>query len=70
MDDVDRHGDADITLGVVPVQGESAVQGTGPIRGNFIVGLECINKVVRVFFEIFLTPKLSTHKVNMVGLVV
>ena len=34
----------------MPVQGESAVQGTGPIRGDFIVGIERINKVVRVFF--------------------
>ena len=34
----------------MPVQGESVVQGTGPICGDFIVGLERINKVVRVFF--------------------
>ena len=54
MDDVDRHGDADITLGVVPVQGESAVKVTGPIRGDFVVIIERINKVVRIFFgEIF-----------------
>ena len=34
----------------MPVQGESAVQVTVPIRGDFVVGLELINKVVRVFF--------------------
>ena len=34
----------------MPVQGESTVQGTGTIRGNFVVGLERINKVVRIFF--------------------
>ena len=50
MDDVARHGYVDTTLNVVLVQGESTAQGTGPIRGDFIVGLECINKVVRVFF--------------------
>ena len=31
-------------------QGESAVQDTGPIIGDFLVGLERINKVVCVFF--------------------
>ena len=50
MDDVARHGYVDTTLNIVLVQGESTAQGTGPIRGDFIVGLECINKVVRVFF--------------------
>ena len=50
MDDVSRHGDVDITLGVVPLQGESAVQGTGPIYVDFVVGLDQNNKVVRVFF--------------------
>ena len=49
-DDVSRHGDVDITLGVVLVQGESEVKGTSPIRGGFVVGLERMNKVVRVFF--------------------
>ena len=34
----------------MPVQGESSVKGTGPIPGDFAVGLERINKVVRVFF--------------------
>ena len=34
----------------MPVQGDSAAQGTGPIRGDFIIGIERINKVVRVFF--------------------
>ena len=34
----------------MPFQGESAVQDTGPIHGEFVVGLERINKVVRVFF--------------------
>ena len=34
----------------MPFQGESAVKGTGPICGDFVVGLELNNKVVRVFF--------------------
>ena len=39
---------------MIPVQGEFALKGTGLIRGDFVVGLERINKVVRVFFgEIF-----------------
>ena len=33
----------------MPFQGESAVQVTGPIRGDFVVGLERINKVVCLF---------------------
>ena len=70
MDDVARHEDVDITVGIVPVQGESAVKGTGTICGDFVVGLERIDKVVRIFFGKNLTPKSSTHKVNMVGLVV
>ena len=48
--DVSRNGDVEITLGVVPFQGKSTVQDTGPIHGEFVVGLERINKVVRVFF--------------------
>ena len=35
---------------MVPFQGESVVKGTVPIRGDFVVGLEPINKVLRVFF--------------------
>ena len=34
----------------MPVQGEYTVQGTVPTRGDFLVGIERINKVVRVFF--------------------
>ena len=34
----------------MPVQGESSVKGTGPIPGDFVVGIERINKMVRVFF--------------------
>ena len=38
----------------MPVQDESAVKGTGPICGAFVVGLERIDKVVCVLFgEIF-----------------
>ena len=34
----------------MPVQSESSVKGTGPIRGDLVFGIERINKVVRVFF--------------------
>ena len=38
----------------MPVQGEFSVKRTGPICGDFVVGLERINKMVRIFFgEIF-----------------
>ena len=70
MDDVARHGDVDITHGVVPVQGESSVKGTGPILGDFVVGIERINKVVRIFFGKMFDTKSSTYEVNVVGLVV
>ena len=32
------------------VQGDSSVQGTVPICGDFVVGLESIKKVMHVFF--------------------
>ena len=35
---------------MIPVQGEFALKGTGLIRGDFVVGLERIYKVARVFF--------------------
>ena len=35
----------------MPVQGESAVQVTVPIRCDLVVGLDLINKLVRIFFE-------------------
>ena len=54
----------------MPVQGESSVKGTSPTPGDFAVGLERINKVVRVFFgKKHFMPKLSTQKVNVVDLV-
>ena len=39
-----------MTLGVVPAQDESAVQGTGPIYDDSVVGFERIYQVVRVLF--------------------
>ena len=46
----------------MPVQVETSVKGTGPIRDEFVVCLECINKVVRVFFgEIFYTEIVNTQ---------
>ena len=55
---------------VVPFQGESSVQGTGPICGDFVFVLIALTRWCASSLEKYLTPKLSTHKVNMVGLVV
>ena len=47
-----------MTLRVVSVQGESEVQGTSPICGDFVIGLERINKVVHIFFGKIFDPKI------------
>ena len=49
------------------VQGEYELQGTGPIHGDFIVGLERINKVVRVFFGKIFNAKIVNTQVERGG---
>ena len=34
------HGDVDVDVGVVPVQGESAVERSGPVGGDLVVLFE------------------------------
>ena len=65
--DVARHGDVEITRGVVPVQGESTLHGAGPICGDFVVGLECINKVVCVFFRKIFDAKIVNAQGELGG---
>ena len=48
--DVAWHEKVDFTLSVIPIEGEAKVFPAGPILRNFVVGLECRNEVVGVFF--------------------
>ena len=64
------HGDVVGAYGIVPVNGESAKEGTGPVDGDGIQFLEGLDEVVGVSLTIYLTPKSSTTRKKMMGLVV
>ncbi len=42
------HGDVNVALVVVPIECKSAVESAGPVNGEFIVCLECINEMLGV----------------------
>ena len=64
------HGDVKGACGIVPVNGESAEEGTGPVNGDGVDCLEGLDEVVGVLLAGVLIPKSSTTREKMMGLVV
>ena len=56
------HGDVAGACGIVPVNGESTEEGTGPVDGDGIQFLEGLDEVVSVFFADVLDPKVINDK--------
>lgn len=46
--DVPGHGHVDMSELVVPCQGEAAVKGTGPINGDGVEELKCVDQVLGI----------------------
>ena len=42
---IPRHGDINIALVVVPIKGEAAVESSGPINCEVVVGLDGLDKI-------------------------
>ena len=42
------YGDVDIAFSIVSFQVGSAVKGAGPVNYSFVLGLECVDKVISV----------------------
>ena len=62
------YGDVAGACGIVPVNGESAEEGTGPVDGDFIQFLEVLDEVVGVFLVNVLEPKVINNKLDNDGL--
>ena len=59
---VARHGEADETVAVVPMQGKPNVASSLPIHGDFIVALKCVDEMIGVCFAtIFHTKIINTE---------
>ena len=70
MFNVAWHGDVDVAVGIVPVEGEPAVEGTRPVDGGFIVVIEGGYKVLCVDFGEIFIKKSYTHMVKVAGFLV
>jgi hypothetical protein len=46
--DVSRHEHIHTSCGVVPVEGEATAEGPVPVDGEFVVGLECVDEMLRI----------------------
>ena len=56
------HGDVAGACGIVPVNGESSEEGTGPVDGDGIQFLKGLDEVVGVFLADVLEPKVINDK--------
>jgi len=60
--EVARHGGADETVEVVPMQGKPNVASPLPIRGDFIVAFKCVDEMISMCFaNIFHTEVIDTE---------
>ena len=62
------HGDVAGACGIVPVNGESADDGTGPVDGDVVEFLEGLDEVVRVLFADVFDPKVINDEGENDGL--
>ena len=62
------HGDVSGACGVVPVNGESAEEGTGTVNEDGIQFLEGFDEVVVIFFADILEPKVINNEGENDGL--
>ena len=62
------NGDVAGVCGIVPVNGESAEEGTGPVDGDFIEVLEGLDEVVGVLFANVLDTKVVNNEGESDGL--
>ena len=62
------HGDVTGACGIVPVNGESAEEGTSPVDGDGVEFLEGLDEVVRVLFADVLDPKVINEEGENDGL--
>jgi hypothetical protein len=65
--DVTEHKDVDSASFVVPVEGEAAVLGAGPVRSNLIQVGEGIHQVLGVLVAKILTPEEDLDSVGVGG---
>ena len=56
------HGDVTNTLVVVPINGETAIEGSSPIDGDIIELLERLDEMVRRVFADVLDTRIVDHK--------
>ena len=66
--DIFWHEDATGMCGIVPVNGESAEEGTGPVDGDCLEFLEGLDEVVGVIFANVLEPKVINDEGENDGL--
>ena len=62
------NGDVAGSCGIVPVNGESAEEGTGPVNGDGIQYLEGLDEVVSVFLAYVIDPKVVDNEEENYGL--
>ena len=62
------HGDVIGACGIVPVNGESAEKGTGPVDGDSVDFLEGLDEVVGVLFSNLLDAKVVNDEGENDGL--
>ena len=60
--DVVVYGDVDRAFDVVPFQVESAVKGARPVDCSFVVGIDCVDKVILVVLGKVLNSKVVDAK--------
>ena len=56
------HGDVNISVWVVPFEGKATIEGTGPVNGDGVVLLECIDEVLGIgFVDVFDAKVIDTE---------
>ena len=61
--DISRHGNVDMSCGVVPIDSESEVVRAGPVCGDNVFGGEGVEKV----FSVGLAEKFNAEVINCQG---
>ena len=65
--DVSWHRDVESPVGVILRKGEDAGKLSGPVDRDGVEAEECGNEIVAEASPVYLTPKLSTTRENMMG---
>ena len=60
--DVAREGHVDNSLGVVPLESETAVETAGPVSGDGVLGAEAVEQMFGMFFANILDAKVVDNQ--------